>query len=122
MPRKKKTAEATVRAIRRKTRRKFAPEEKIRIVLEGLRGETSIAARSRVSATQGGLETRLLRRVLLDVALVELVLFDAQQRPLRHDQSVPVIDPKVVNASAPLDPQPLEPGESSTGIQLSEFL
>lgn len=43
MPRKKKTAEATVRAIRRKTSRKFAPEEKIRIVLEGLRGETSIA-------------------------------------------------------------------------------
>ena len=44
MPRKKKpTAEATVRAIRRQTRRKFAAEEKIRIVLEGLRGETSIA-------------------------------------------------------------------------------
>lgn len=30
--------------IRRKTRRKFSAEEKIRIVLEGLRGEYSIAA------------------------------------------------------------------------------
>lgn len=35
--------EAVVRDIRRKTRRKFSVEEKIRIVLEGLKGETSIA-------------------------------------------------------------------------------
>ena len=39
MPRKKKTAEAAVREIRRQTRRKFSAEEKVRIVLEGLRGE-----------------------------------------------------------------------------------
>ena len=31
--------EKTVKEIRRKTRRKFSTEEKIRIVLEGLRGE-----------------------------------------------------------------------------------
>ena len=35
---------AKVREIRRKTRRKYSAEEKIRIVLEGLRGEESIAA------------------------------------------------------------------------------
>ena len=35
--------EKTVRDIRRATRRKFSAEEKIRIVLEGLRGEDSIA-------------------------------------------------------------------------------
>jgi len=35
--------EQTVRDIRRATRRKFSAEEKIRIVLEGLRGEDSIA-------------------------------------------------------------------------------
>ncbi len=39
---KKQSAEATVRDIRRRTRRKLSPEEKIRIVLEGLRGEQSI--------------------------------------------------------------------------------
>ena len=32
-----------VREIKRKTRRKFSSEEKIRIVLDGLRGEDSIA-------------------------------------------------------------------------------
>jgi transposase len=36
-------AEKTVRDIRRATRRQYSAEEKIRIVLEGLRGETSIA-------------------------------------------------------------------------------
>ena len=40
---KKESAEATVRNIRRKTRKKYGAEEKIRIVLEGLKGEGSIA-------------------------------------------------------------------------------
>jgi len=41
---KKDSAERAVREIRRKTRRRFSAEEKIRIVIEGLRGEESIAA------------------------------------------------------------------------------
>jgi transposase len=36
-------AEAKVREIRRKTRRRYSAEERIRIVLEGLKGEESIA-------------------------------------------------------------------------------
>ncbi len=43
MSKDKKSAEEVVREIRRQTRRKFSAEEKIRIVLEGLRGEQSIA-------------------------------------------------------------------------------
>jgi transposase len=39
----KVSPESIVREIKRKTRRKFTAEEKIRIVLEGLRGEESIA-------------------------------------------------------------------------------
>ena len=35
--------EKTVKDIRRNTRRKFSTEEKIRIVLDGLRGESSVA-------------------------------------------------------------------------------
>ena len=39
----KDSAEKTVRDIRRATRRNYSAEEKLRIVLEGLRGEDSIA-------------------------------------------------------------------------------
>ena len=39
----KAPAERVVKDIRRKTRRQFSAEEKIRIVLEGLRGDDSIA-------------------------------------------------------------------------------
>jgi transposase len=38
-----KEVEATVREIRRRTRKKYSAEEKVRIVLEGLRGEEKIA-------------------------------------------------------------------------------
>ena len=40
---KAKSAEKVVQDIRRKTRRRVSAEEKIRIVLEGLRGDESIA-------------------------------------------------------------------------------
>ena len=40
----KKDSESIVRDIKRKTRKKYNAEEKIRIVLDGLRGEESIAA------------------------------------------------------------------------------
>jgi len=39
----KASAEKTVRDIRRATRKRYSAEEKIRIVLEGLRGEVGIA-------------------------------------------------------------------------------
>ena len=41
---KQNRVESKVREIRRKTRKRYSAEEKIRIVLEGLRGEESIAA------------------------------------------------------------------------------
>ena len=43
MNQKKQTAESKVKEIRRHTRKKYSAEEKIRIVIEGLRGEISIA-------------------------------------------------------------------------------
>ena len=43
MTKKKDSAEKAIRDIRRATRRQYSAEEKIRIVLEGLRGECSIA-------------------------------------------------------------------------------
>jgi hypothetical protein len=41
-------AESIVREIKRQTRRKFTAEEKIRIVLEGLRGEAGITDLCRI--------------------------------------------------------------------------
>ncbi len=41
--RRSQNPESVVRDIRRNTRRKFSSEEKIRIVLEGLKGEVSIS-------------------------------------------------------------------------------
>ena len=43
MMKDKKSVEKTVRDIRRHTRKIYSAEEKIRIVLEGLRGEDSVA-------------------------------------------------------------------------------
>ena len=43
MTKKKHSAEKAIRDIRRATQRQYSAEEKIRIVLEGLRGESSIA-------------------------------------------------------------------------------
>ena len=43
MAKKKENAESTVRNIRRQTRKKYNAEDKIRIVVEGLRGEMTIA-------------------------------------------------------------------------------
>lgn len=43
MAKKKASAESTVRTIRRKTRKKYSAEDKIRIVINGLRGETTVA-------------------------------------------------------------------------------
>ena len=60
-----KSAEKVVQEIRRKTRRQFSAEEKIRIVLEGLRGEESIAIflRQPGPGRQGG--RSITRRILL---------------------------------------------------------
>ena len=43
-PKDHQSPESVVREIKRKTRRKFSSEEKIRIILEGLKGEESISA------------------------------------------------------------------------------
>jgi transposase len=43
MAEKKEKPETTVRRIRRKTRKKYNAEDKIRIVIEGLRGEMTVA-------------------------------------------------------------------------------
>ena len=58
MAKKTKSSTQVVSEIRRKTRRKFNAEEKIRIVLEGLRGELSVAELCRKEGISPGLYYR----------------------------------------------------------------
>ena len=51
----KTPAEKAVRDIRRKTRKQYSAEEKIRIILDGLRGEESVAALCRREGIAEGL-------------------------------------------------------------------
>jgi len=44
MTNKKRNTQSVIKEIKRQTRRKFSSEEKIRIVLEGLKGEEAISA------------------------------------------------------------------------------
>ena len=83
------SAEETVRDIRRATRRHFSAEDKIRIVLEGLRGEDSIAepaarrASPRIFITAGPRSSlRLARSGLPATPLV-------RRRPMRSRRCVP---------------------------------
>ena len=58
------TPEKVVQDIRRKTRRRFSAEEKIRIVLEGLRGEESIATLCRKESLAPNLYSRWSKEFL----------------------------------------------------------
>jgi len=64
---KQNGVESKVREIRRKTRKRYSAEEKIRIVLEGLRGEESIAALCRKENGQ-------LKELVADLSLKNVVL------------------------------------------------
>src|SRR5919112_26165 len=60
----KEPAEQVVSDIRRATRRQFAAEEKIRIVLQGLRGEDSIAEPCRREGISQNLDYRWSKEFL----------------------------------------------------------
>jgi|TARA_B100000315_G_C14518629_1_gene560453 transposase len=62
--RKAESSEKSVRDIRRKTRRRFSAEEKIRIVLDGLRGEESISALCRREGISANLYYRWSKEFL----------------------------------------------------------
>ena len=60
----KDSAEKTVRDIRRRTRRHYSAEDKIRIVLEGLRGEDSIAELCRLEGINANVYYRWSKEFL----------------------------------------------------------
>ena len=74
----KDAADKLVKGIRRKTCKQYSAEEKIRIVLAGLRGEESIAALCR----REGISESLLRLVGLDWAVPDFSTLCRRQRTL----------------------------------------
>jgi len=66
--------ESVVREIRRNTRKKYSSEEKIRIVLEGLKGEDSIA----VICRREGIVPNLYYRWSMDLLLKVVKLKKSQ--------------------------------------------
>lgn len=82
------TAEQHVREIRRQTRKKYSSEEKIRIVISGLRGEHSIAELCRRYARVGGACQRLGREescqsLLFSVSVIRVSWPGSHVRPPR---------------------------------------
>ena len=63
------STEKIVKGIRRKPRRKFSTEEKIRIVLDGLRGESSIAELCRKEGINQNLYYGIGKLTLLDLEI-----------------------------------------------------
>ncbi len=80
------TAEKHVKDIRRRTRRKYSAEEKIRIVLEGLRGEYSIAELCRREGIAQGLYYSWLKE-----------FFEAGRRQLAGDTDRQATSGEVTN-------------------------
>ena len=60
-----KNAEAVIKDIRRRTKRKFSSEEKIRIVISGLRGDESINTICRKEGIAPGIPPSNFLRLLL---------------------------------------------------------
>jgi transposase len=90
----KQSTEAAVREIRRRTRRKFSPEEKIRIVLEGLRGEQSVSELCRREGIAANLYYRWSKdffeagKKQLAAAATREATSDEVKKPTRREQRV----------------------------------
>ncbi len=61
---KRSITEKKIKEIKRQTRKKYSSEEKIRIVLDGLRGEDSIAEICRREGIHANLYLQLEQRLL----------------------------------------------------------
>jgi len=79
--------EKRVKDIRRNTRRKFSTEEKIRIVLDGLRGESSIAELCR----REGINPNLYYRWSKDFLEAGKKRLDADTLASIYDRLVPAL-------------------------------
>ena len=88
---KKVSSESVVKDIRRKTRKKYSSEEKIRIVLDGLRGEDSIANLCRREGIPANLYYRFKRLTNLKAFLL-LAIRSHSCRALFESKRIVLLD------------------------------
>jgi len=88
------SAEATLRNIRRKTRWRFSTEEKIRIVIEGLKGDQRIVDLCRREGINQNLYY-LWRKELLESADVDLTQ-ELKEKLLENEEIIALIREKGV--------------------------
>jgi transposase len=81
---KEASAEATVRNIRRKTRRKYSAEEKIRIVLEGIRGDHTVAELYRREGISENLYYRCSKSSSPNITVNRSSIASCRSRPIRR--------------------------------------
>ena len=67
-------ARQVVRRTRNVTRRKYTPEEKVRIVIEGIRGEISVSALCRREGINPGVYYKWLKELVAQLSVENLVL------------------------------------------------
>jgi nucleoid DNA-binding protein len=113
----RKPAEAVIKDIRRATRRQFSAEAKVRLVLEGLRGEDSIAELCEALANGDQVELR------------GFGAFEVRERGAPSARNLETGEKVAVEARAKAHPKPsttmqarLNRGEAGTEQEAERFL
>src|SRR3984893_5542084 len=108
---KEASPEKVVQEIRRKTRRRFSAEEKIRIVLEGLRGEESIATLCRKEGLAPNLyyrwskefleagKKRLVGDTTREATSTEVIALRTENARLKQVVAEPVLENRLLKKS-----------------------
>ena len=123
----KDPAEEAIREIRRKTRRKFSAEEKTRVVIEGLRGEESIASLCRREGIAANLyyrwskefleagKKRLLGDTVREASSSEVTELRKENARLKEVAAETILEIRLLKKAcrAPLCPRARREGESS---------
>ena len=86
-------SEEVVQAIRRKTRRRFSAEEKIRIMLDGLRGEESIATLCRKEGLAPNLYSRWSKSIRSFTDVHREALYIEVCKSLSNNYLLPILAP-----------------------------
>ena len=111
MEKKPRSVESKIKEIRRVTRKKYSAEEKIRIVIEGLRGESSIAELCRKEGINANLyynwskefleagKSRLAGNTMREASTNEVILLKKENADLKQLVAELSLDNRMIKKS-----------------------